>query len=472
MDLKPSVNSDPRRGIPSMDRLIQAVADREEGLPLWAVKRAAQDVIDELRRALAREAAGGGGDRVSLEELADRVVRGARALARPHPRGVINATGILLHTNLGRAPLAPAARAAVEEAARGYSNLELDLASGRRGSRLGALEAKLVAASGAEAAHVVNNCAAAVLLALNSLALGRSVVISRGELVEIGGSFRVPAIMERAGVRLVEVGTTNRTHLRDYEQAIAPDTALLLKVHRSNFEQRGFVAEPELAELARLAHRAGLPLVEDLGSGTLLDLGAHGLPAEAWAPARLRQGADLVCFSADKLLGGPQAGIVLGKREIVRAMRDNPLARALRVDKLTLAALDATLDLMLDEERAGEIPLVAGLRASAEDLEARARRLCDSVEGRLRAPWSARVEQSEAAIGGGSVPDHRLASAAVVLSGGSAGRLAEGLRHAPNPVLARVRDDELWLDVRALLEDELASLVESLEIAFANASSE
>ena len=462
MDLEPKVNSDPRRSLPSVDRLIREVASAAPELGDWAIRLAARASVDEARAVMSRGedpfASTGGG----LEAMVGRVVHAARRIGASHPQPVINATGVVLHTNLGRAPLAEAAAEAVTRVAQGYSNLELDLETGRRGSRMGSLEAKLQALSGAEAAHVVNNCAAAILLALNTLALGRSVVVSRGELVEIGGSFRVPSIMERAGVRLLEVGTTNRTHLADYEAAIGPETALLLKVHRSNFEQRGFIAEAGVRELAELAHARGIPLVEDLGSGTLLDLGAAGLPDEAFAPGRLALGVDVVCFSGDKLLGGPQAGILLGRREHVEAMRKNPLARALRVDKMTIAALDATLDLMLDERRANEIPVIAGLRATAAELEPRAARLLELVEPRLPKRARARTVASEAAVGGGSLPEYRLPGRAVVIEGLAVQRIAARLREASPPVLCRVREDALWLDVRSLREADLPLVADAL----------
>lgn len=466
MDLKRTVNSDPRRNLPSVDRLIREVEAKTSKIAEWAVHSASRSVLERIRNDVSRGESEYSEKGIELDALVEQVVAQAERLSAPHPRGVINATGVLLHTNLGRAPLAPAAQAAVAEAARGYSNLELDLGTGRRGSRLGRLEAKLVALSGAEAAHVVNNNAAAVLLALNTLALGRSVVVSRGELVEIGGSFRVPAIMERAGVRLCEIGTTNRTHLSDYANAITPEVALLLKVHRSNFEQRGFVAEPDVAELAALAKERGIPLVEDLGSGTLLDLSAAGLPEEAFAPGRLRLGVDVVCFSGDKLIGGPQAGILLGSRESIDAMRENPLARALRVDKLTIAALDATLDLTLDRSRTDEIPVIAGLRARSEDLEQRALRLLDRVKGVLGGEFRARVAESQNAVGGGSLPEHRLTGWAVVIEGPKISALAAGLREAPAPVLARVHDDALWLDLRTLRDDEFSFV----EVALTSAS--
>ena len=465
MDLKRTVNSDPRRNLPSVDRLVRSVQAKTSEIVEWALRGASRDVLARAREEMSRGDHEGSGRRFEFDALVESVTVEASRLAAPHPRAVVNATGVLLHTNLGRAPLALAAQAAVAEAARGYSNLELDLETGRRGSRMGRLEAKLVALSGAEAAHVVNNNAAAVLLALNTLALGRSVVVSRGELVEIGGSFRVPAIMERAGVRLCEIGTTNRTHLSDYEEAITSDVALLLKVHRSNFEQHGFVAEPDVSELAALAHERGIPLVEDLGSATLLDLAAAGLPEDAFAPARLRLGVDVICFSGDKLIGGPQAGILLGRREWIDAMRKNPLARALRVDKLTVAALDATLDATLDLSRADEIPVVAGLRALPEALEPRAARLLEEVSPILDGRFQARVAASEAAVGGGSLPEHRLSGWAVVVEGPKISSLAARLREAPTPVLVRIHDEALWLDVRTLRDDEFSVVRDALSFA-------
>ena len=447
MDLKRTVNSDPRRNLPSVDRLIQAAQAKTSNFPEWALRGASKGVLasarDEMSRGDQRDS-----QRVfEFDELVDRAIAEARRLSAPHPRSVVNATGVLLHTNLGRAPLAEAAQAAAAEAARGYSSLELNLETGRRGSRLGRLEAKL--------------------LALNTLALGRSVVVSRGELVEIGGSFRVPAIMERAGVRLCEIGTTNRTHLSDYASAITSEVALLLKVHRSNFEQRGFVAETDVSELAKLAHESGIPLVEDLGSGTLLDLGSAGLPHEAFVPARLRLGVDVVCFSGDKLLGGPQAGILLGRQEYVDAMRKNPLARALRVDKMTIAALDATLDLMLDRSRMEEIPVIAGLRARPEDLEPRAERLLADVLRVLDRRFSARLARSETAVGGGSLPEHLLSGWAVVVEGPKISKLAAAMRQAATPVLVRVHEEALWLEVRTLQDDEFPLVQDAFSFAIA-----
>src|SRR5262249_53907517 len=353
-------------------------------LPVWTLREAAREIL-EVERERLRLAPGTAP--AAQDDLSSRALARARDLARPHPQPVINATGILLHTNLGRAPLAPGAARAVELAARTYGDLELDLDTGERGSRGAAVEHKLRLLTGATGALAVNNNAAAVLLVLAGLAQGRAAIVSRGELVEIGGSFRVPEIMASAGVRLVEVGTTNRTHLRDYEAAIDADTALLLKVHRSNFALRGFVAEVELAELAALAERRGLPLAEDLGSGALLDLSQRGFPEAIGAPGRLARGAGIVCFSGDKLLGGPQAGIILARDAAVAdRLRRHPLARALRMDKLSLAALDWTLSAYLDGRAEAEIPLLRQLLAPRDELRRPAAAPPDRLAARHRFP--------------------------------------------------------------------------------------
>ena len=465
MNRSPEVKSDPRRALPAVDRLARDLEGAGDGVPLWARREAAREVLDAER---ARLGAVGGGVDVALEsDLVARATARAGQIARSHPIRVVNATGIVLHTNLGRAPLAPEAARAVEVAARSYGDLELDLASGQRGSRGAAVEAKLRWLSGAGGALAVNNNAAAVLLVLAALAQGRSAVVSRGELIEIGGSFRVPEIMASAGVRLVEVGTTNRTHLRDYQAAIDPDTALLLKVHRSNFSLRGFVAEVRLDELAGLAAARGLPLVEDLGSGTLLDLSRRGLPEEAYAPGRLAHGADVVCFSGDKLLGGPQAGIVLCREAaLADRLRRHPLARALRVDKLTLAALDWTLVAHLEGRAEQAIPVLRQLLASPESLRTRAEALAARLAALPGFPGTACTEPDESYAGGGSLPDHELASWVVRLeTPGGAERLAARLRGACPPVLARIRDGRVVLDVRTLLDGDEEAVVDAMREA-------
>jgi L-seryl-tRNA(Ser) seleniumtransferase len=458
MDRDAEVNPDPRRGLPSVDRLLRELRGEHPELADWALAEAARRELAE-----AREALGAGGAAPVAGELRRRAAARAAVLCGPHPARVVNATGVVLHTNLGRAPLAEGAARAAAAAARHYGDLELDLASGRRGDRGAAVEEKLVLLSGAEAALAVNNNAAALLLALDTLARGREVIVSRGELVEIGGSFRVPEIVERAGVRLVEVGTTNRTHLSDYEAAIGSATGLLLKVHRSNFELRGFVAEVGLAELAGLARRRGLPLVEDLGSGTLVDLAPRGLPADAFAPGRLRLGADLVCFSGDKLLGGPQAGIVLGRQGPLRAMRRNPLARAQRLDKLCHDALDWTLGALLDGRAEAELPVLRQLLAEPALLEERARKLAGRLAAGAGAALRVEVARERAPVGGGSLPGLELDTWVVALrASAGAEPLAAALRRASVPVLARVRDERVLLDVRTLLEGDEDALAASL----------
>jgi len=456
MDPNEKVKFDRRRNLPGVDVLSRRVGDLRPGLSEWACTDASRRVLASERERLAREPEA---DVASEPELAQRAAALAAASLRVRPGRVVNATGVVLHTNLGRAPLSAGAAAAVAEAAAGYADLELDLATGERGERGAAVAEKLRLLSGAEAALAVNNNAAALLLALDALARGREVIVSRGELVEIGGSFRVPEILERAGAALVEVGSTNRTHLADYERAIGPRTALLLKVHRSNFEQRGFVAEVGLAELARLGRARGVTLVEDLGSGTLVDLTAHGLPAESFAPARLRLGAELVCFSGDKLLGGPQAGIVLGGARHVDAMRRDPLARALRLDKLSLAALDATLASLLAGHGERELPVLRMLLEPGPRLEARARALAERLSKTCGPAAELHVRAESAPVGGGSLPGFALASWVVALRGPvTAEELAARLRMAPVPVLARVHADHVLLDVRTLLPGDEGAL--------------
>ncbi|MDJ0849017.1 MAG: L-seryl-tRNA(Sec) selenium transferase [Myxococcota bacterium] len=451
------VKTDPRRALPAVDRLARQAGEGRTDLPRWALAQGARETLDRERERLGA----GAREPAPEAELVRRAVAGAERLVAPHPRRVVNATGIVLHTNLGRAPLAPGAAAAVAAAAAGYSDLELDLASGQRGDRLARVSERLARLSGAEAAFAVNNCAAAILLVLDTLGRGREALVSRGELVEIGGSFRVPEIMERAGVRLKEVGSTNRTHPADYERGAGPDSALLLKVHRSNFEVRGFVSEVGLPELAAIGRERGLPVVEDLGSGTLVEL--PGLPAEAFAPARLAQGADVVCFSGDKLLGGPQAGIILGSAEQVHAMRRNPLARALRLDKLSLAALDWTLGVYLEGRAREEIPVLRQLCEAEEALEKRARALAERLDRPAGAGMTVKAEAQTGFVGGGSVPGFELPGWVVALEPASgAETIAARLRGAPVPVLPRVRDGRLLLDVRTLLPGDEADVEAAL----------
>ena len=457
---------DPRRGLPAVDRLAAAVRASEPGIPGWAAMAGSRAALDEARIAAATITA----TPPLLDALAVRAAALGRSLAARHPRRVVNATGVVLHTNLGRAVMAPGAGAAALDAATRYGDLELELTTGRRGDRLAPLGRKLALLAGCEAALAVNNNAAALLLAVATLARGREVIVSRGELVEIGGSFRLPDILEAAGVRLVEVGTTNRTHPEDYRRALRPETALLLKVHRSNFEQRGYVAEVGVEALAGIAREGGVPLVEDLGSGTLIDLQRLGIPDACHAPGRLRLGADVVCFSGDKLFGGPQAGILLGGARYIDAMREHPLARALRLDKMAIAALDWTVDAMLAGDAFESLPTLHQLSESAAAVEQRARALAASLAPAVAAAgWQLEVTESRAPVGGGSLPGFELPSWAVALrarkDSGGADAFAAQLRSASVPIIARVAADVVLLDARTLLDGDAAAI----EVAVMNA---
>jgi len=425
-----------RRELPSVDRLLRT--PELTALPRERALAAARETLARAREEI--EAGHDPGD------LVGRAVAAAEAGAEPRLRRVVNATGVVLHTNLGRAPL-PAAALERIRAAGGFSNLEYDLADGARGSRHDHLAPLLRRLTGAEDALVVNNNAAALLLALSALADGREVLVSRGELIEIGDGFRIPDVLTRSGARLVEVGTTNRTRTADYEAAATPETALILRVHQSNFRTVGFTERPSLHELVAVARRHGVPLLDDLGSGSLLPLSDEPL-----APASVAAGAELVCFSGDKLLGGPQAGILVGSAELVGRLRRHPLQRALRPDKLTLAALEGTLLLYLDPARAlAEVPALRMLHEPVEDVQARAAELARHTGGE--------VVETVARVGGGALPLHELPSAACALEGG----LAAELRAAPIPVVALVRDGRTLLDCRTIAGDELELVVAAVE---------
>jgi L-seryl-tRNA(Ser) seleniumtransferase len=427
------------RDLPSVDELLRD--ERLSTEPHDLVVTAARTVLARARLEIGEGADPG--------EIVDRVLEELARARRPSLRRVLNATGVLVHTNLGRAPLADAAIARVVEVGSGYSNLEYDLERGERGSRQDHLAELLGRLTGAEAALVVNNNAAAVLLALAALAEGREVVVSRGELIEIGDGFRIPDVLARSGARLVEVGTTNRTRASDYEAVIGSETALLLRVHQSNFRVVGFSERPQLAEIAELSRRHEVPLVDDLGSGSLVGIGDEPTPAES-----LRAGADLVCFSGDKLLGGPQAGVVVGRADLVERMRRHPLQRALRADKLTLAALEGTLALALDPESRDAVPVLRMLHEPVEVVRARAERLAELVGGE--------VEETVARVGGGALPLTELPSVACAVEEG----LAELLRLGEPPVVALVRDGRTLLDCRTLIDaeiDEVAAAVRALQ---------
>lgn len=419
------------------------------------VKGALETELESARQAILA-----GGKKVPLpEELRQRVQSRLGALTQPGPWRVLNATGVIIHTNLGRAPLAREAVAAATAAA-GYCNLELDMASGQRGSRHSHVEELLCRLTGAEAAMAVNNNAAAVLLALATVAQGREGIISRGQLVEIGGSFRVPEVMAQSGVRLVEVGTTNKTYLEDYRRAISAETGVLMRVHPSNYRVVGFQQEVPLADLVALGREHDLPVLDDLGSGTLVDLTPWGID-EPTVQQSVLAGADLVCFSGDKMLGGPQCGIIVGKEAWIARLRKHPLARALRCDKITLAALSATLALYIEPEGWRRVPVLAMLTESLAEIEARARKLATALAG---LPAAVEVKADISPVGGGALPLHQLETRVVQVRprDRTAQDLAGALRQGRPPAVARVRDEAVLLDVRTLREEEIPFLAAAL----------
>jgi len=451
---------DELRKLPSVDRLLQQPGMLEA---LTAYGRSL--AVNALRETLdgAREAIRAGQPCPSLEllvaEAGERLGRIACSTLRP----AINATGVIIHTNLGRAPLSEAARRAMMEVGIGYSNLEYDLAAGRRGSRYRHAEDLLCRLTGSEAALVVNNNAGAVLLTLTALAKGRDVIISRGQLIEIGGGFRIPEVMAQSGARLVEVGTANRTYVRDFEAAIRPATALLLVAHRSNFQVTGFTAEVALEELVTLGRKHSLPVVNDLGSGTLLDTTAFGLVAEPTVQQSVEAGASLTTFSGDKLLGGPQGGIIVGQKALVERIRRHPLTRALRVDKTTLAGLQATLLHYLRGEAVDKVPVWRMIAMPLDTIRTRA----EVWAAQLRAAGiPATARQGVSTVGGGSLPGQTLSTTVVALEPASPDGLAERLRAQEPPVIARIEGGRLLLDPRTVLPEGYAALVAAVRQAW------
>ncbi|QGY41796.1 L-seryl-tRNA(Sec) selenium transferase [Pseudodesulfovibrio cashew] len=457
------------RHLPSMDQVLEgATGDGDiAGLPRSLVKQHASAFLDlcreEIRSGVITDPTG-----LSLEVLLPRLKAYVRSHSRPHFRRVLNATGVVVHTNLGRSLLAKPAIEAVAEACGHYSNCEFDLATGKRGSRYSHVEQILCDITGAEAALVVNNNAAAVFIMLETLAKGKEVVVSRGQLVEIGGSFRIPDVMAKSGATLREVGATNRTHVYDYENAIGDETGALMRVHTSNFRVVGFTKEVGLAEMRALGDKYGLPVIEDLGSGSLYSLEGEGLLGEPTVQQVVAQGADVVSFSGDKVLGGPQAGIIVGRKEYIDRIKKNPVNRAMRIDKMTLAALEATLRLYLDmDEARRKVPTLRMITASKESLKAKARRLADAIRDELGDVAVVGLKKGVSRVGGGAFPEYDLPGTMVTFAanGISADDLREALLDTDPPLVARIEDDVFLLDARTLTSTELKLAASALKQA-------
>ncbi len=461
------------RALPSVDALLRtetALALRA-GAGAERLTALARAVTEEMRQGLQEQATKGiapNGEhtREALLEVAARKLK--QAFEREHAtslRRVINASGVILHTNLGRAPLSEAARRAIADEAARYCTLEYDLETGRRGRRGARVENLLTQLTGAEDALVVNNCAAAALLVLTVLAQGGETIISRGELVEIGGDFRVPDVMQQSGTRLVEVGTTNRTRLSDYSRALTDETRLLMRVHPSNYRIVGFTSAPTLEELASLAHESQLPLYEDAGSGALFDLGQYGLADEPVISESIKSGADVVSFSGDKLLGSAQAGLIVGRQDLIARLRNAPLYRALRADKLALAALEATLEAYLRGAAFDEVPALRMLALKPEQIAERARAFLKRWQQSMsRSSLGCEIIEGQSAIGGGAAPTTHPQTTLIALAHQvlSADEVERALRNSKPPVIARIADDKVLLDLRTVLEDEEAELLEVL----------
>lgn len=451
------MKNDQLRQLPSVDALLQdhnlRELERRAGHTL--IVEACRAALDHARQAILR-----GGDApmpaLLIDDVRERVERSLRSSLVP----VINATGVIIHTNLGRAPLSEDALAAMKIAAQGYTNLEYDLDAGERGSRHTHAESSITRLTGAEAALVVNNNAAAVMLMLAAFARGRSVIISRGQLVEIGGGFRIPEVMRQSGATLVEVGTTNRTYIADYARAIDEQTALVMRVHSSNFKMVGFIHQPTLEELAALARERNLVCVDDLGSGALIDTSAYGLAHEPMPQESLIAGADLVSISGDKLLGGPQAGIIVGKQKLIDVLKKHPLTRALRVDKVTLAGVQATLLHYLKNEATKKIPVWMMIAATREQLDARAQKWAE----RLRASkLDVSVINAESTVGGGSLPGETLPTRALAIAVASPDNFAKRLRENVPPIIARIEENRVVFDPRTVLAQEEDALLAGIE---------
>jgi L-seryl-tRNA(Ser) seleniumtransferase len=467
------------RAIPKVDECLGWLTDdilstdtsaKMDKAPQALIKKAVRQTLNYKRTAIL---AGKLKDSSRLHKalIIEEIITALKAMLVPNFRTVINATGVVVHTNMGRSLLPKEAVNNLKRIGSHYSNLEFDLTTGKRGSRYSLVEEMLCDLTGAEAALVVNNNAAAVFLCLSVLAKNREVIVSRGQLVEIGGSFRIPDIMARSGARLVEVGATNRTHLKDYEEAICQDTALLLKVHTSNYRVIGFTSEVAVDELTNLGAKYNLPVMEDLGSGCLIDLSRFGLPREPTVKEVLTGGVDVVTFSGDKLLGGPQAGLILGKEAVIDKIKSDPLNRALRIDKFTLAGLESILRLYYDEEKVlKEIPTLAMLSASQETIRKRANHLQQLIKSEIDEYCEILLIETESRVGGGALPEHGLPTCALALSPKKMkiNALEKALRSSDSPVIGRIENEHFLLDLRTVNDEEISTLADCLTQVFKN----
>lgn len=456
------------RKIPAVDSLLNSpeLTKISSNYPRSLILRAINQVLAKVREDIQKIDPSENLGELKFEEISKKVVDRLQSLSLSSLKTVINATGVIVHTNLGRSLLADKVIKRFRPMSEGYSNLEYDLGIGKRGSRYSHVEGILKEITSAEAAMVVNNNAAAVLVSLDTLAKGREVIVSRGQLVEIGGSFRVPDVMGKSGAHMVEVGTTNKTHLWDYEEKIGPDTALLLKVHQSNFQIVGFTEEVQTPELVTLSKKYGIPLMEDLGSGCLVDLSQYGLLKEPTVQEVLADGVDLVTFSGDKLLGGPQAGIILGRKDLVEAIKKNQLSRALRIDKLTLLALEETLKIYRDERAAiNEIPTLEMICRPYEDLDKKARELSETVAESKTGNYILERRDGHSRIGGGALPLQELRTRLLCLipKKFSAQEMEGWLRSYNPPIIVRIENDQILLDLRTIRDQELKTVAQALK---------
>jgi L-seryl-tRNA(Ser) seleniumtransferase len=450
------------RAIPKVDECLGWIEDHVEA-PKAFVKAAVRELLANERDAIL-SGAGKKIEDLTRKVLVPELKKRVAAKIASNFRTVINATGVIIHTNMGRSLLPPEAMVGLTTVGSRYSNLEFDLATGKRGSRYSLVEDLLCELTGAEAGLVVNNNAAAVLLVLDTLAHGKEVIVSRGQLVEIGGAFRIPEVMKKSGASLVEVGATNRTHLKDYEEAITDETSLLLKVHMSNYRIIGFTSEVPLEDLVSLGRKHKLPVMDDLGSGSLVDLTQFGLEKEPTVQEAIRSGVDVVTFSGDKLLGGPQAGLIVGRKKIIDRIKKNHLNRALRIDKFTLAALEAVFRLYFDEEKKGTIPTLAMMAMPVDVIDRRAKRLTRRVKKLLSEHCDMEIVDVESRVGGGAMPEQGLPSKAVVLRPHSVklSELEKDLREAPVPIIGRVEHERMLFDMRTVADDEVVLLAQTI----------